>query len=41
MIVHVYFFNQIDEDENPVAEFIIIVVNADENAALDNVCDEH
>ena len=25
----------VDEDENPMAEFIIVIVNADENAALD------
>ena len=31
----------VEEDENPVAEFIIIVVNANEASALDNVCDEH
>lgn len=31
----------VDDDENPVAEFIIIVVNGDEAAALDNVCNNH
>ena len=31
----------VEEDENPVAEYIIIVVNGEENAALDIACDDH
>ncbi len=32
---------EVEDDENPVAEYIIIVVTDKENAALDIVCDNH